>query len=340
MGDTGGARVLIIGGSGFVSGTLARAAVAKRHQVWALTRGQRPLPAGVQGLVADRHDSAAMAQAIVAAGDGPWDLVVDTQGFEAADARQDVALFRERARQLVFISSDFVFDPARRRFPQPEETHFYLQGLYGGKKRECELELLQGNTGQLRWTIVRPCHIYGPGSQLGCLPRHGRDPRLIARLRAGEPLQLVGGGHFLQQPIFAPDLAEIILSALGNEAAYGEIFCTAGPDIVESRRYYAIIAELLGVDLKVEEILIDAYRAAHPEDISFLCHRIYSLDKLRSHGLHVPATPIEVGLRLHVESLAGSAPRWAQRCGRGWKWGATRSWRRSWMCTRTSSAST
>ena len=31
----------------------------------------------------------------------------------------------------------------------------------------------------MQWTILRPCHIYGPGSQLGCLPLHGRDPKLI-----------------------------------------------------------------------------------------------------------------------------------------------------------------
>ncbi|MDP6453177.1 MAG: FtsX-like permease family protein, partial [SAR202 cluster bacterium] len=50
----------------------------------------------------------------------------------------------------------------------------------------------------------------GPGSLLGCLPEHGRDPELIEKLQAGDTLRLVGGGHFLQQPIYAEDLAEMV----------------------------------------------------------------------------------------------------------------------------------
>ena len=33
------------------------------------------------------------------------------------EIRQDIGLFRERAGQFVFVSTDFVYDPARRSFP-------------------------------------------------------------------------------------------------------------------------------------------------------------------------------------------------------------------------------
>jgi hypothetical protein len=56
----------------------------------------------------------------------------------------------------------------------------------------------------------------------------------------------------------------------------------------------------LGVDLKTEELPVAEYLRAHPEHRSFLCHRIYNLDKLKAHGLAVPATLIEDGLRAHV----------------------------------------
>lgn len=295
-------RILLIGGSGFLSGTLAREAVERGYRVWAITRGERPVPPGVIGLVADRHDEAAFVRAVEQA-NTEWDMVVDCIGFDPADARQDVAVLRDRARHLVFVSTDFVYDPARRRFPQPEESEHYLSEGYGGKKRQCELELINGDTGNMVWTIVRPGHIYGPGSRLGCLPMHGRDPNLIERLRAGEPLQLVGGGHFLQQPIFAPDLARLILSLHGNARTYGEIFCAAGPEIVESREYYRVIAEILGVELRISEVPVGAYLAQHPESAPFLCHRFYALDRLRASGASVPATPLVEGLRTHVASL-------------------------------------
>jgi len=302
-------NILIIGGSGFVSGTLAQMAVGQGHRVWTITRGQKPLPADVMSLIADRHDMAAF-EAVVTKAETQWDLVVDCIGFDPADVKQDIALFRDRAQHLVFVSTDFVFDPARRQFPQAEETDHYLsaQGSsgsvsYGGKKRACELELINGETGNMAWTVVRPCHIYGPGSRLGCLPLHGRDPDLIAKLKAGERLQLVGGGHFLQQPILARDLANTILDLYGNERTYSQVFCTAGPDIIESRHFYQIIADILGVGLQVEEVSVSQYLADHPEAAPFLCHRIYDMSKLDACGVAVPSTPIEQGLQEQVESL-------------------------------------
>lgn len=299
-------NLLLIGGSGFVSGTLARTALAAGHTVWAVTRGQRALPPGVTPILADRRDQAAMRRALEAVHQ-QWDLVVDCIGYTPADAQQDLDLFRARAQHLVFISTDFVYDPVRRRFPQAEESEHYLTDGYGGQKRLCEEIFLQGDSGPMSWTILRPCHIYGPGSLLGCLPLHSRDPQLIATLQAGEPLQLVGGGHFLQQPIFAPDLAQTILSCAGNTNSYGQIYLTAGPDTVESRDYYRLIADCLGVPLRVSEISVSDYAAAHPDRHSFLCHRIYNLGKLRQHGLHVPATPLAVGLQQQVASLLTAA---------------------------------
>ncbi|MCB0114636.1 MAG: NAD-dependent epimerase/dehydratase family protein [Caldilineaceae bacterium] len=296
-----GRNLLLIGGSGFVSGTLAEMAVAAGASVWAVTRGQRPLADGITPIVVDRTDRAAFAEAIAAA-KVSWDLAVDCIGFTPEDAEQDLATLTGRAAHLVFISSDFVYDPQTRTFPQPEKDAHYLTEGYGGRKRQAELVLADAD-GRLPWTVLRPCHIYGPGSRLGCLPEHGRDPDLIDRIRRGEPLRLVGGGHFLQQPILAADLARTILSCVDNSAAQGGIFNAAGPDIAESRRYYEIIGEILGEPVQIEEIPVDVYAAAHPDRASFLCHRIYDLGGLARSGLAVPATGLIEGLRGHVESL-------------------------------------
>ena len=299
-------NVLVIGGSGFLSGTIVGSALALGHQVWALTRGRRSMPAGVRGLVADRGNHAAFAQALAGA-QTHWDVVVDCIGFAPADMEQDITVLAPLAQHLVFVSSDFVYDPARRRIPQREETDAYLTAGYGGQKRRCEEVLIAAGISMLPWTIVRPCHIYGPGSQLGCLPRHGRDPQLIARLRAGEPLQLVGGGYFLQQPVLASDLAQTILSMAGRQATYGQIFGVAGPEIVESRTYYRLIADILGVALAIVEVPVDAYLHEQPEAAPFLCHRVYDLHKLHESDAIMPQTPLEHGLSSHVASLIDQA---------------------------------
>lgn len=297
-------KVLIVGGSGFLSGTVARAAREAGHAAWVVTRGRRPLPEGMRAVIADRDAGDALERAVAATGER-WDLVIDCIGFTADHARQDLAAFTGRAGQLVFVSTDFVLDPTDRS-GAVDETYdrFDTHSAYGRGKREAELALLGGG-GALPVTIVRPCHIYGPGSRLGCLPRHGRDPELIQRLRAGETLRLVGGGAYQQQPIFAPDLAEVLLSVAGNARAHGQVYFAAGPDVVPSREYYALVAEALGVSLRVEPVDAGEHLREKPGDRSFLCDRVYDLSKLRRDGLHVPATPLRDGLGVHVASLLG-----------------------------------
>lgn len=298
-------KILILGGSGFVSGTLARMAIAEGHEVWTITRGNKPIPAGVRSIVADRSDAQAVSDALRNAGT-TWDLAVDCIGYEVENARQDISLFLSDDESIcnafVFISTDFVFHPEHRIFPQPEHAEEFIESGYGYKKRQCEL-LFNEQAKRDCWTVLRPCHIYGPGSQLGCLPDHGRDPNLLDTIRRGDPLKLVGAGTYLQQPIFAADLAAAILSVPGASSAAGKIFNIAGPEIIESRTYYEIIANRIGADLRIEELPVDAYRAAHPDKQSFLCHRIYSLDALESAGIRVPDTGVEAALAQHVESL-------------------------------------
>ena len=304
-------RVLVIGGSGFLSGTVARVAQAAGHDVTIVTRGRRALPTGLRAIVADRDVPDAFAAAVAAAA-GRWDVVVDCIGFKAEHARQDLDCFVGRCGHLVFVSTDSVFEPFHRPW-RIDETfeHYDAHSAYGRGKREAELALLGGaDAGLARGTavtILRPCHIYGPGSLLGCLPEHGRDPQLLDRIRAGEPLRLVGGGHFLQQPIFAADLAAIALSCVGNARVAGQVYLTPGQEVVASRDFYTLIADALGVEMPpITEVPIDAFVAANPGKRHFCCHRVYATDKARRDGLTMPTTPLRDGLAAHVRSIVAA----------------------------------
>jgi len=302
MKKSGQGKLLIVGGSGFLSGTLASRAISQGYQVWAITRGQKSLPEGVTGLTTDRQDKQAFED-VINAGQTTWDMVIDCIAFKPEDIKQDLAVFEKLAGHLVFVSTDFVYDPQHRQFPQREDTDHYVadQG-YGHLKRMAEAELMQ-YSGDMPWSIVRPCHIYGPGSKLGCFPTHGRDADLISRMKAGEHLKLVGGGYFLQQPILARDLADFILNIQGNTKSYSQVLNIAGPDVIESRMYYQIIADILGVELRIEEITVAGYLAENPSAGSFLCHRFYDLSKAKALGIPLPGTSIAQGLREHVESM-------------------------------------
>jgi nucleoside-diphosphate-sugar epimerase len=299
-------RVLLLGGSGFLSGTMAREAVAAGHQVSTLTRGRRPLPAGVRALIADRRDAAAFAKAIADAGTS-WDLVVDCIGFSADDARQDLESFtRDRAAHLVFVSTDSVILPRDRPWRIDETYDRFTTIPYGRGKREAEEVLLAGEGGTMQppVTILRPGHIYGPGSWLGLLPMHRRDPNLLDRVGNGDPLSLVGGGCFLQQPVFAADLWKMAHSCVGNERTAGRTYFAPGPDTIECREYYRAVADALQVPMPpILEVSISDHLRDHPEDDAACCHRVYSTARAEADGLTLPSTRLRDGIHVHVAWL-------------------------------------
>ena len=81
-------KALIIGGSGGLSGMLASMA-KETYEVWALTRGKRPLGAGIIPLCADRDDREGFKKAILGAG-VTWDVVFDCICMNERHAEQDL----------------------------------------------------------------------------------------------------------------------------------------------------------------------------------------------------------------------------------------------------------
>ena len=61
-------HTLILGGSGTISTWIVRHLLAMNHTVTVVTRGTRALPAGVEQLVADRHDDSERPDAVGASG--------------------------------------------------------------------------------------------------------------------------------------------------------------------------------------------------------------------------------------------------------------------------------
>ena len=77
-------NILVVGGSGHVSGTLARMALRAGCNVWTVTRGRNPLPDAVTSLIADRHEPGAIETAVRDTGVS-WDLVVDCICYDVAE---------------------------------------------------------------------------------------------------------------------------------------------------------------------------------------------------------------------------------------------------------------
>lgn len=295
-------RLLIIGGTGQLSGRVTALALAAGHEVWVLNRGSKPAPEGVHALIADRGDDEAVRQALDAA-NVAWDAVLDCICMNADNARQDLTLLAGRTSRLIVVSTDSVYHPAHKTVPQDENAPVYLtDGGYGAHKRQMEETFLAADT-PIRWTIFRPGHIFGEGFLPGCFPEQSRQRTLLDHMRHDKPLRLVGGGKYLIHPIYVDDLARVMLESIDNPATHNEIFCIGGPDIVTNAAYYECLGRILGHAVVIEEIPEAGYLAAHPECSGHLCQRAYTLEKLARTGIRLPDTTLEEGLRRQVAWL-------------------------------------
>ena len=293
-------KLLIMGGSGALSRRVAELALAAGHQVWTLTRGVHPLPEGVHALLADREDNASVRSALASA-QTCWDACIDCTGRTPETARQDVAIVSRHTSRFVVVSTDSVYDPHHKTVPQDESNaHYLTDGGYGATKRLMEAVF---EASGVNYTVFRPGHIFGEGFQLGCYPEHTRQPDLLAHIRAGKPLRLVGGGEFLIHPIYVDDLALALLDCIANPAAYRQTFCIGGADVVTNADYYRLTGRIIGCDVTVEEIPLPGYLEAHPQYSGHLCHRSYDLTKLRTAGVRMPSTTLEEGLRRQIAWL-------------------------------------
>lgn len=293
-------KLLILGGSGQLSGRVAALAMSQGHEVWTLTRGIRPLPEGVHSLNADRQDDAAVCRAIEGA-DIRWDACLDCTGRTPQSATQCVEIVSRYTDRFVVVSTDSVYDPYCKDVPQNESNEHYLHdGGYGASKRLMEEAFIASD---LNYTIFRPGHIYGAGFQVGCFPEHSRQADLLAHMRAGKPLRLVGGGEFLIHPIYVDDLALAMLDCMDKPAAFRQVFCIGGPDVVTNADYFRLLGKILGVDVTIQTIPLEGYLDAHPQYSGHLCHRCYDLTKLRNAGVRVPCISLEEGLREQVAWL-------------------------------------
>jgi 2'-hydroxyisoflavone reductase len=173
-------RILILGGTVFLSATLARDALARGHEVTCLARGTSPAPPGVQFLAADRDDG----RSAYDGASGRWDAVLDVsrQPDHVRDALEALA---DRSGHWTFVSSGSVyahFDDPPGLGESAELLPALAAGLtstpetYGEGKVACE-QYARDAVGD-RLHISRAGLIAGPGDPTD---RFGYWPARFAR---------------------------------------------------------------------------------------------------------------------------------------------------------------
>jgi nucleoside-diphosphate-sugar epimerase len=255
-------KVLFIGGSGFISTAVSRLAVAKGIDLFWLNRGQRKIDVpGVQHLIADVHQPDEARRAL---GGHRFDVVADFIAFTEDDIERDLALFRGRVGQFIFISSASVYQKPPRFAIVTESTPLYNPvWKYSQDKIACELRLLRAYRDEgFPVTIVRPSLTYDWNLPIAL---GGWDSyTLIDRIKTGRPIIVHGDGSSLWVVTHSEDFGRGFVGLFANEQAIGQAFHITSDEVLTWNQIYEIIADAAGARANMVHIASDFIVQASP----------------------------------------------------------------------------
>jgi len=224
-----------------------------------------------------------------------WDAVFDVYTFGRKNAEQTHRRFKDKTGHLFVMSSTLVYDRDKLSYERIKPNHKLAEkGSQGGYvDHKLELENYWDSVDDMNWTILRPYHIVGKGSYLGCLPPHNRDPHLIHYIRRGK-IDLCDGGRVPINIVNPKDIGKTVLSTIGRN--FGKKYNVVNPEEVIARDYYLKIAELLGRDLEIGNISGENIWDSGDWKLTTLPH-LYDVSDLEEDRIYVPSTGLRESLR-------------------------------------------
>jgi nucleoside-diphosphate-sugar epimerase len=240
-------KALFIGGTGTISKSISIKLVADGWDLTLLNRGIRSenIP-GAWQIIGDITDEATVAEALRGKS---YDVVVDFIAFVPDHINRDIRLFRDKARQFIFISSASAYQKPLSNTVITESTPLcnpYWR--YSQDKIACE-DLLTAEYRKSGFpiTIVRPSHTYDDMHLP--LAIHGRKGtwQVIRRMMDGKPVPLSGDGTSLWTVTHAEDFARGFIGLMANPHALGEAVHITTDEITSWNQIYTAVANALGV---------------------------------------------------------------------------------------------
>lgn len=266
-------RILLLGGSGLLSGAAREAFLAAGHDVSVLSRGRQPLPAHprLTACVADRRDAASLAAALRGQ---CYDFTADFLAFDDGDVTRLLAVNGFAPGRLVMISSGQVYlvtadprppfresDADAPLLPEPAPgTRAHDNWAYGMGKRAAEAALVREASARgLQQLSLRLPVVQGEAD--------GRNScRLWAwleRMRDGGPVLLPESGVQRVRFVYADDVAAALV-ALAERHAWPALPALnfAQPDECTLREFLESAARLAGMPARFVPVAAEALAAA------------------------------------------------------------------------------
>lgn len=270
-------KVLVTGGTVFVSRYIAEYYVAHNYDVYVLNRNSREQSQGVTLIQADRHNLGDILN------DMDFDIVIDT-----AYNSNEVDMLLDALggyKEYILISSSAVYP---EHIPQPFEENAAVGinkywGKYGTDKIEAENTLMKRNPNAY---ILRPPYLYGPMNNVY------REAFVFDCALEGRKFYLPKNGEMKLQFFYIQDLCRFIDIIL-NEKPTQHIFNVGNPVAISVREWVELCYRVVGHDVEFVNIYDDIEQRNY---FSFYDYEYY-LDVSKQCELMPETKPIYKGLQ-------------------------------------------
>ncbi|MBZ9618248.1 NAD-dependent epimerase/dehydratase family protein [Clostridium estertheticum] len=284
-------KILVMGGTEFVSSSLVRYLLAKNHTIDIFTRGIRSLKySGVSNhYKGDRRLINDLERSIKGV---KYDYVFDMSAYMLVDVQNLLdTLDKENLKRYIFCSSGSVYQ-SNNNFITEDFNRGYNEnwGDYGLNKLQIEDYLfnLFKNT-HFPVVIFRPTYIYGEENNLY------RESYIFDRLKNNLDIPIPDSNSRLQF-IHIMDLVKVFESAMYNENTIGESYNVVHPDVITWDT-------LINTAMKITNTRVNIKKVDSTLDIKSReyfpfrdCTYLLDTHKAKNHNLYQPQISLIDGL--------------------------------------------
>ena len=270
-------KILVTGGTVFVSRFVADYFAQRGDDVYVLNRNSRPQLPNVTLIEGDRND-----------------LGEKLKGYEF-DAVLDITAYtREHVENLVNALGkfgDYIMVSSSAVYPETNPQPFAEEqacgpnsvwGAYGTNKLEAEEYLCQAVPHAY---ILRPPYLYGPMQNVY------REPFVFECAEMGRRFYIPGDGGMKLQFFHVEDLCRFMKVLLERHPS-GRIYNVGNPDAVTVSEWVRLCYDIVGADLETVNV------EGHPQRAYFCFHDYdYCLDVTGQSALMPEVKPLAEGLQ-------------------------------------------
>ena len=281
-------KILVTGGTVFVSRFVAEYYVRKGDEVYVLNRGNGLQSEGVTLIQADRHDLKDKLKGY------HFDAILDVTAYDAADVN-DLLDAVGGYEEYILISSSAVYpECGTQPFGETEpvgENKFW--GRYGTDKIAAEAALLRRNSNAY---ILRPPYLYGPMNNVY------REAFVFDCAMQNRKFYLPGDGQMKLQFFHVEDLCRFMDAILEQKPAQ-HIFNVGNRETVTVRDWVKLCYEAAGKQAEFVNVMSGVEQRKY---FSFYDYE-YCLDVTEQEKLMSETKKLEEGLREALESYVDNA---------------------------------